>query len=43
MLTFIKTNGVYIGFWLVMLAVGLVGVYFAVKWGVYDAVKTLDR
>ena len=42
MLTFIKANGVYIGFWLFMLVVGLVGLYFAVKWGVRDAIQGLD-
>ncbi len=43
MLTFIKANGVYLGFWLVMAVLGLVGTYWAVRWGIVDAVKSLDR
>ena len=43
MLTFIKANATYMGFWLVLSGLGLVGVYFAVKWAVIDALRFLDR
>lgn len=43
MLTFITANGVYVGFWLLMLVVGLVGVYWSVRWGIVDAIQSLDR
>ncbi len=39
MLTFIKVHGVYIGFWLVMGVLGLVGVYYAVLYGVLEAIR----
>ena len=39
MLTFIKVNGVYIGFWLVMGVLGLIGVYYAVFRAVLDAIR----
>ncbi len=39
MLTFIKVHGVYIGFWLVMLVLGVVGVYWAVFLAVTDAIR----
>lgn len=43
MLTFIKAHGVYIGFWVVMAVLGLVGVYWAVRLGIVDALQSLDR
>ena len=43
MLTFIKANGVYMAFWLVLFVCGLVGVFFAVKWGVIAALTALDK
>lgn len=43
MLRFIKANGVYVGFWLGMSVLGLVGMYWAVRWGVIDALRVLDR
>lgn len=43
MLTFIKANGVYVGFWLVLFVLGLGGVYLAVFWGVVNALKFLDK
>ena len=36
---FIKANGVYVGFWLVLFALGLVGVYWAVRLGMIDAIR----
>ena len=43
MLTFIKAYGVYIGFWLVMGLLGLVGMYWAVRLGVMDAIRLSQR
>lgn len=43
MLKFIKTNGIYIGFWVLLSTLGLVGVYWAVRWAIIDATRYLDR
>jgi hypothetical protein len=39
MLTFIKTSGTYIAFWLIMWAVSMVGIYFAMRQAVIDAIR----
>ena len=39
MLTFIKTSGVYVGFWLLMWLLSMVGVYYAVRQAVIDAIR----
>lgn len=39
MLAFIKANGVYVGFWVLMSALGLLGVYYAVYFAVLAAIR----
>lgn len=36
-MTFIRLHGLYLGFWLVLFAAGLVGVYWSVRWAIVDA------
>lgn len=43
MLRFIKANGVYVGFWLAMSGLWLAGMYWAVRLGIIDALRVLDR
>ncbi len=43
MLTFIKVNGAYIGFWLVMGGVFLVGEYWVVRWAMIDAIRIATK
>ena len=39
MKAFIQAHGVYLGFWVLMWALSLVGAYWAVRWAVLDAIR----
>lgn len=43
MLTFIKTNGVYLGFWILMAVVAEFGMYWAVRLALIDALTILNK
>ena len=43
MLTRIKANGVYLGFWLVMGALFLVGEYWVIRWAMIDAIRIATK